>query len=196
MPRNKTGGRKAKKKSSKYENEFDIDEKNLIKPDDYQEYGIITKVLGSSRLLVDCATKVVNEDGEQNVLKSRMCTIRGKLKKRNWMNVGDIVIVSLRDFNEGKDGRGDIIHKFSVQQAYYLKKQNIIQFELTKRNDQPNQFSEIPENENGDFDFEDDSDNENTFVKNNVSRQRVMDFPPSESSDEDDESDNVDIDYI
>ena len=32
MPRNKTGGKKSKKKSSKHENEFDLDEKFILKP--------------------------------------------------------------------------------------------------------------------------------------------------------------------
>tara|TARA_B110000503_G_C6945375_1_gene328758 strand:- start:295 stop:564 length:270 start_codon:yes stop_codon:yes gene_type:complete len=48
----------------------------------------------------------------------RMCTIRGKLRNRVWMNNGDIILVSLREFG---DDKGDIIHKYYPEEAYELQ---------------------------------------------------------------------------
>ena len=192
MPKNKTGGKKSRKKSSKYENEYDIvDEKNIIKPTELQEYGIITKVCGNSRMLVDCLSCKKQENSDENVIKNRMSTIRGKLKKRAWMNVGDVVIVALRDFN---DDRGDIVHKYSSNQANFLRKNKYIPFDLSKQNSTSNVENNIIDE---DFDFEDYSDNENNLIKSKVGIQKELNFPTSESSDyESEEEGNLDIENI
>lgn len=44
--------------------------------------------------------------------------IRGKMRKKVWMNAGDIILLSLRDFQEG---RGDIILKYTADEARHLK---------------------------------------------------------------------------
>ena len=48
----------------------------------------------------------------------RMCTIRGSLKNRVWINNGDIVLCGLRDFGEDK---GDVILKYYDEEAKELK---------------------------------------------------------------------------
>ena len=48
----------------------------------------------------------------------RMCTIRGSLKNRVWINNGDIVLVGLRDFGEDK---GDVILKYYDEESKELK---------------------------------------------------------------------------
>ena len=50
--------------------------------------------------------------------KKRICTIRGKLRKRVWMHPGDIILVSLREFG---DDKGDIIHKYFPEEAHELQ---------------------------------------------------------------------------
>jgi len=47
-----------------------------------------------------------------------MCHIRGKMRKKVWVNQGDIVLVSLRDF---QDEKGDIIIKYQPDEARNLK---------------------------------------------------------------------------
>lgn len=47
-----------------------------------------------------------------------MCHIRGKMRKKVWVVVGDIVLVSLRDF---QDEKGDIILKYLSDEAKNLK---------------------------------------------------------------------------
>ena len=55
------------------------------------------------------------------------CVIRGKLKKRVWMNEGDIVLVALRDFEEAKC---DIELKYTDDEVRRLRN-------LKELNDQP-----------------------------------------------------------
>ena len=48
----------------------------------------------------------------------RMCTIRGKLKNRVWINSGDIVLLGLREFG---DDKADVIMKYYEEEAHELK---------------------------------------------------------------------------
>lgn len=79
-----------------------------------EEYALVEKVLGDCR--VDCLCS----DGTR-----RLCHIRGKFKKRVWISTGDIVLISLRDF---EDGKADIIHKYTSDEANILKEQKEISF--------------------------------------------------------------------
>jgi len=103
------GGGKAKSKGGKsFKKGKKIDMKSeLIFKEDGQEYAQVLKLLGSSRLSVVCA------DGRE-----RLCTIRGKLVRRAWVNVGTIVLVSLREF---EDGKCDMIHRYSDEEARNLR---------------------------------------------------------------------------
>ena len=47
----------------------------------------------------------------------RMCVIRGKMRKRVWINDGDIVLVSLREFGD----TADIVHKYYPEEAFELQ---------------------------------------------------------------------------
>ena len=47
-----------------------------------------------------------------------MCTIRGKLRNRVWMNAGDIIMVGLREFG---DDKADVIHKYYPEEAFELQ---------------------------------------------------------------------------
>ncbi len=70
-----------------------------------------------------------------------MCTIRGKLKNRVWINNGDIILVGLREFG---DDKGDAILKYYDEEAKELK-----------------ELGEIPEHvkiNEGDYEFEGEGD--------------------------------------
>lgn len=62
------------------------------------EYGQVLRMLGNGRLEAHCF------DGVR-----RLCHIRGKMRKRVWVNAGDIVLISLREF---QDNKGDVIAKY------------------------------------------------------------------------------------
>lgn len=62
------------------------------------DYAQVLKMLGNGRLEAFCF-----EDGIK-----RLCHIRGKMRKKVWINTGDVVLVSLREY---QDERGDVIYK-------------------------------------------------------------------------------------
>lgn len=69
-------------------------------------------MLGNGRVQVFCF------DGKQ-----RVCHIRGKLRKKVWINVGDIILVGLRDY---QDDKGDVILKYTPDEARRLKNEGLI----------------------------------------------------------------------
>lgn len=64
-------------------------------------------MLGNGRLEAMCF------DGEK-----RLAHIRGKLRKKVWINQGDIILLSLREY---QDEKGDVILKYSADEARNLK---------------------------------------------------------------------------
>lgn len=103
----KTGKGKGGKNRRRGKNDNGGQKRELIYREDGQEYAQITKMLGNGRIEVTCF------DGEK-----RMGHIRGKLRKKVWMSQGDIILVSLRDF---QDGQCDVIHKYNSDEARTLK---------------------------------------------------------------------------
>lgn len=88
-------------------NENDDDKRELVFREDGQEYAQVTKMLGNGRLEAQCF------DGEK-----RLAHIRGKMRKKVWINQGDIVLLSLRDF---QDDKADVIVKYTADEARNLK---------------------------------------------------------------------------
>jgi len=64
-------------------------------------------MLGNGRLEAQCF------DGQK-----RLAHIRGKLRKKVWINQGDIILLSLRDFQGEK---GDVLLKYTADEARSLK---------------------------------------------------------------------------
>jgi len=104
MPKNKGKGGKARRRGK---NENETIKRELVLKEEGQEYGQVVKKLGDNRLEVYCF------DG-----KSRQCRIRGKMIRKVWVNPGDIVLVSVRDF---EDDKADIIHKYLPAEIQELK---------------------------------------------------------------------------
>merc|ERR550519_27048 len=48
----------------------------------------------------------------------RLCHIRGKLRKKVWINNGDVILIGLRDY---QDSKADVILKYSPDEARNLK---------------------------------------------------------------------------
>ena len=71
-------------------------------------FGVAVQMLGFDRIMVKC------QDG-----KTRLCRIRGKLKRRVWIRDGDIVLVSPWDFQS--DERGDIYYRYRQNQVTWLR---------------------------------------------------------------------------
>ena len=99
-------------------------------------------MLGQGRLEAYCM------DG-----KNRQCHIRGKMRKKVWVAAGDIVLVSLREY---QDEKGDVILKYSADEARALKAAGEIPEHITI-NDAAVEPSGGAD-EAGGFEFGDDSD--------------------------------------
>merc|ERR1719435_533671 len=48
----------------------------------------------------------------------RLCHIRGKLRKKVWINQSDIILIGLRDY---QDAKADVILRYSPDEARNLK---------------------------------------------------------------------------
>jgi translation initiation factor 1A len=109
MGKNTGGGKKHKKTKS-----LSTHKRELRFKEDLEDYALVQKVLG------DCRLECLCTDGTE-----RICHIRGKFKKRVWMTVGDIVLISLREF---QDNKADVIHKYTPEEATMLRDRGEISF--------------------------------------------------------------------
>ena len=77
-------------------------------PQEGEILGIVEMFVGGDKMRVIC------DDGEE-----RLCRIPGRLRKRVWIRVGDLILVRPWKYQKG---RGDVIHVYTRTQANWLKK--------------------------------------------------------------------------
>ena len=111
MPKNTKGG-KGFKKGKKGGIPMS---KQLILKEEGTQYATLNKNLGNNRFTCDC------HDGRE-----RLGHICGRMQKRVWLKIGDLVLVSTRDY---QDEKCDIIHKYSEDNKNTLLKQGQIKKE-------------------------------------------------------------------
>lgn len=87
--------------------------RGMILPQANDILGIVTKNLGYTRMRVNC------QDGFK-----RLCRVRGKMKKRNWVREGDIVLISPWDFQS--EEKGDIIFRYTRNQSFWLREKGLL----------------------------------------------------------------------
>jgi translation initiation factor 1A len=92
-------------------NEDDIN--NIQLPVANDILGVAVKFLGFDRIMVKC------QDGHE-----RLCRIRGKMKRRAWIRLGDIVLVSPWDMQS--DIRGDICWRYKRNQTELLRSKGFL----------------------------------------------------------------------
>lgn len=80
--------------------------RELLLKEDGQEYAIVSKILGNGHVECKCMDDIV-----------RRGNIRGKMRHRVWITLGDIVLCGLRDF---QDDIVDIIHKYNADEISQL----------------------------------------------------------------------------
>ena len=119
-------------------------------------FAFAEQILGGRRVTVLC------EDGE-----TRMARIPGKMRRRQWVRDGDLIIVWPWDF---QDSKADVKHRYSKTQAMYLSRKGVLPKELdffgmnTATDDDDDEFSDTfgevdaPEPE---AELADDSEDEN-----------------------------------
>ena len=99
--------------------------RELIIKEEGQEYAQIMRLLGQGRVEANCMDGV-----------KRMAHIRGKLRNRVWINAGDIILVSLREFG---DDKADVIHKYYPEEAYELQELGEIPENITINEGMPDE---------------------------------------------------------
>jgi len=142
MGRNIKGGSKHKK-YARNRNAVVRNKLSDLKKTDNQEYAFVKDVLGNCRFRLMCWDK-----------KERLGILRGKMKKRQWVQRGELVLASLREF---QDDKCEIIQKYTGDQAKVLLKHNLISEAFLKDG---STFDNDESNSNNPF--EDDVDDVNT----------------------------------
>lgn len=99
MPVKKTKKNKNKKPSGEVKRTLEF-KGNL------EEYAKVTAMLGDRRIMVTLI------DGSESI-----AVIPGRFRKRCWMSVGDIVLISYREF---QDSKLDVIHKYNSDEVRKL----------------------------------------------------------------------------
>ena len=178
MPKNVKGGSKHKKMKNN-SNSDEITQNDLIlKSGKEQDYGKIEKILGNGRFNLLCNDKI-----------TRLGIIRGKMRKRNWVNMGSIVLYSIREYEKDKV---DIIHVYSNTVLKMLESKMKLNFNISNDNNDDDDdiftnndsnmeytIETIPEkqkNTNQYYNFSDSSDEEDDIeFDNNVVDDQFID---------------------
>ena len=178
-------------------------------------FAFAEQILGGRRVTVLC------EDGE-----TRMARIPGKMRRRQWVRDGDLIIVWPWDF---QDSKADVKHRYTKTQAMYLSRKGVLPKELdffgmnTSNDDDDDEFSDTfgtmdePEEEetddlfgdDGDDDGDDlfgsDDDDDDMFgsdddAEETVTAEEVPHVPveeyPAEDDTDDDDDDDEDLEAL
>jgi translation initiation factor 1A len=135
----KKGGKKGKK-MKKDSSRFDIKRDLQTKQED-QCYAQAIKLLGDCRVELQCF------DGMK-----RVGHIRGSMKNKVWITVGDVLLVGLRDF---QDAKCDIILKYSAEETRSLRSHQEIPTSTKINESGIENTEENSDQEKGGFSFED-----------------------------------------
>ena len=75
-------------------------------------FALAEQILGGRRVTILC------EDGE-----TRLARIPGKMRRRQWVREGDLIIVWPWDF---QDSKADVKHRYTKTQAMYLSRKGVL----------------------------------------------------------------------
>lgn len=119
-------------------------------------FALADQILGGRRVSVLC------EDGE-----TRLARIPGKMRRRQWVREGDLIIVWPWDF---QDSKADVKHRYTKTQSMYLSRKGVLPddvdvFGMNVTHDDDDEHDDIfgvVEEESDDVDdmFGDDGDND------------------------------------
>lgn len=76
-------------------------------------FGTVEMMLGGDKLRVRCY------DGN-----TRICRIPGKMRKRVWIRVGDLVLVE--PWSAQSNERADVVFRYTPTQANWLRRRNFV----------------------------------------------------------------------
>lgn len=181
MPKNKGAGGK---KFKKIKHNLETETKQIDLPDEEQEYGLVTKLLGNGRVNITYI-----KEGQGHDVLGIIC---GRLRKRKrWVIVGNIVIISLRDYEKDKV---DIIHVYTENDMNELKRKKLIHSKLLNISTGPN-FDEDDINEFSEFiEYEEKEKKEKEITEFKGNNITIQDFglPIEDDEEYDDEESDTD----
>ena len=93
----------------------------LILKEAGQEYAKVISLVGEGRLMAQCMDGI-----------DRLCHIRGALKKKVWIVKDDMILISLRDF---QDEKADVLVKYTEQEVRTLRSMGEITMQTDKKSD-------------------------------------------------------------
>lgn len=156
----KTGGKKGKKTKNSNSDAEIIRELVYKDIEQFQEYAQVQRLLGNCRCEVQCFDGLI-----------RLGHIRGNMRKKVWIKAGDLVLVSLREYENSKC---DIIYLYKPNEARTLKSYGEIpdnvkvnETDLTDKNEEVDigvDFKE--EGESSDDEEKDKKEFKNNFDEN------------------------------
>jgi initiation factor 1A len=170
MVKNTTGGSKHKRSK----NSNTKSKRTIIYPDNNETlFGHVIRSLG------DCRFSVLCNDGV-----NRNATVRGKLYKNTYINIGDLVLVSLRDFETVKPNdteRCDIILKYNPEEIQEIREANLLVY---KDSDRIFALKTVVANTNEGDNKEDDEDlyefSEKASSNINIKSEKTIDLKPED----------------
>ena len=169
-------------------------------------FALAEEILGGRRVTVLCADGV-----------TRMARIPGKMRRRQWVREGDLIIVWPWDF---QDSKADVKHRYTKTQAMYLSRKQALpevvdMFGMNSRSDDDDigddlfGSSDLPEEvveeEDDDVDdmfgSDDDDDDVDDMFGSDEEKEVVEEQPVAEEMPEpeplvDDDDDDDDIDAL
>jgi len=83
--------------------------REILFAEDQQEYAKVLSLLGDRKLNVKLPD-----------MTEKMAVIPGRMKRRCWISVDNVILISIRDFQEGKV---DVIHKYTDDEV-----KNLVQY--------------------------------------------------------------------
>ncbi len=175
MPKNKGKGGKSFRKGK---NQTTTREITIKEPG--QEYAQVVKLYGGC----NCDVKILAEGSG----KTCAAHIRGSMRKRVWINMNDIILVSRREFEEDKY---DVIHKYTHDDARVLRNTGEIPHatELKENATKEDEINfdniEVPDEYDGP-----DSDEDDSFFVNRNHAKPVKTMTIQVKQDDDSDSDD------
>ena len=176
-------------------------------------FALAEQILGGRRVTILC------EDGE-----TRLARIPGKMRRRQWVREGDLIIVWPWDF---QDAKADVKHRYTKTQAMYLSRKGVLPddvdvFGMNVSHDDDDEhddlFGTMDDEEDdmfGEADSPDDDDDDDLFgdAEEEVSEsseeateekseepeevfEAVEEYPDTGEEDTDDDDEDIDIDSL
>lgn len=177
-------------------------------------FALAEQILGGRRVSILC------EDGE-----TRLARIPGKMRRRQWVREGDLIIVWPWDF---QDSKADVKHRYTKTQAMYLSRKGVLPddvdvfgmnvthddddehddlFGVMDDEDEDDLFGEPDSSDDDDVDdLFGDADEEEESQSQEESTEEESEKPeevfeaveqyPASDEEEDDDDDDIDIDSL